>query len=82
MAAGFAYFAPFPKTATDFAELSRLGSHAGLSIGGAKANGVALGEQAKQIAANAKVVVLEDAGHWILEERPKATIDAIVDFLR
>jgi len=25
--------------------------------------------------------VLKDTGHWILEERPKETIDALVKFL-
>src|SRR5215475_11866470 len=82
MAAGFAYFASFPKTATDFAELSktRLGMPV-LSIGGAKANGVALGEQAKLVASKPTVIVIEDAGHWILEERPKETIKALTDFL-
>jgi pimeloyl-ACP methyl ester carboxylesterase len=82
MAAGFAYFASFPKTAIDFAELSktRLAVPV-LSIGGAKANGVALGAQAKLVAPEVKVVVLEDTGHWILEERPQETIAALVDFL-
>jgi pimeloyl-ACP methyl ester carboxylesterase len=82
MAAGFAYFASFPKAATDFAELAktRLDMPV-LSIGGAKANGAALGEQAKLVAANVTVVVLDDAGHWILEERPQETIKALVDFL-
>jgi pimeloyl-ACP methyl ester carboxylesterase len=83
MAAGFAYFASFPKTATDFAELSktRLAIPV-LSVGGAKANGEALGEQARLVASNVKVIVLEGAGHWIIEERPRETIDALVDFLR
>ena len=82
MAAGFAYFASFPKTATDFADLAktRLAMPV-LSIGGAKANGAALGAQAKLVAANVTVVVLEDTGHWILEERPQETIKALVDFL-
>ena len=83
MAAGFAYFASFPKTATDFAELSktRLAIPV-LSIGGAKANGAALGAQAKLVASDVKVIVLENAGHWILEESPDATIGALVDFLQ
>jgi len=82
MAAGFAYFAGFPKTATDFAELSktRLAMPV-LSIGGAKANGVALGAQAKLVASDAKVIVLDNTGHWIMEENPKETIAALVDFL-
>jgi pimeloyl-ACP methyl ester carboxylesterase len=53
-----------------------------LSIGGSKSLGVALGEQVKLISPNAKVVVLENAGHWIIEERPSETIAALVDFLR
>ena len=43
MAAGFSYFASFQKTATDFAELAKTKlAIPVLSIGGAKANGVAL----------------------------------------
>lgn len=82
MAAGFAYFAGFPKTATDFAELAktRLAMPV-LSIGGAKANGVALGAQAKLVATDVKVIVLDDTGHWIMEENPKETIGALVEFL-
>jgi len=83
MAAGFAYFASFPKTATDFSELAktRLGMPV-LSIGGAKANGPALGAQAKLIATDVTVLILEDTGHWILEERSQQTIAALVNFLQ
>ena len=83
MAAGFAYFASFPKTATDFAELAKTKlTMPVLSIGGGKANGDALGKQAKLIASNVTVVMLVDTGHWILEERPDWTIDALVTFLK
>jgi pimeloyl-ACP methyl ester carboxylesterase len=83
MAAGFAYFASFPKTAMDFAELSKVPLAVPvLAIGGAKANGVALGAQAKRVARHAKIIVLEDTGHWIMEERPRETTDALVEFLR
>ena len=83
MAAGFAYFASFPKTATDFAELAktRLAIPV-LSIGGDKANGAALGAQVKLIATDVTVVVLKDTGHWILEERPEETIPALSCFLQ
>ena len=27
------------------------------------------------------VIVLKDTGHWILEEKPKETTDALVKFL-
>ena len=82
MAAGFAYFASFPKTAMDFAELARTRlAMPVLSIGGAKANGAALGAQAKLVASDVTVIVLEDTGHWILEERPQETISALSRFL-
>jgi len=83
MAAGFAYFASFPKTATDFVELAktRLAIPV-LSIGGDKSLGDALGAQTKLIASDATVVVLKDTGHWILEERPDETITELTRFLQ
>ena len=83
MAAGFAYFASFPKAATDFAELAktRLAIPV-LSIGGDKSLGDALGAQAKLVALDVTVVVLKDTGHWILEERPEETIAALTRFLQ
>jgi len=82
MAAGFAYFASFPKTAVDFAELAktRLGIPV-LSIGGDKSLGEALGAQTKLVASDVTVIVLKDTGHWILEERPTETISALDRFL-
>jgi len=83
MAAGFAYFASFPNTATDFEVLARKQLPMPvLSIGGSKANGVALGAQAKLIAPDVKIIVIENTGHWIMEESPKETISALVDFLK
>jgi pimeloyl-ACP methyl ester carboxylesterase len=82
MAAGFAYFASFPKTAADFAKLAttRLNIPV-LSIGGDKSLGAALGDQAKLIASDVTVVVLKDTGHWIIEERPTETMSALTGFL-
>jgi len=83
MAAGFAYFASFPKTATDFAELAKTRlTIPVLSIGGAKSLGDALGAQAKLVASDATVVVLENTGHWIMEERQDETIAALTRFLQ
>jgi pimeloyl-ACP methyl ester carboxylesterase len=82
MAAGFAYFASFPKTAFDFAELAKTKlAIPVLSIGGEKANGAALGAQVKLVAPDVTVIVLKDTGHWILEERPAETIAALDRFL-
>ena len=82
-AAGFAYFASFPKTATDFAELAktRLAIPV-LSIGGEKSLGDVLGAQTKLVASDVTVVVLKDTGHWMLEERPEETIAALTRFLQ
>jgi pimeloyl-ACP methyl ester carboxylesterase len=52
------------------------------SIGGEKSLGNALAQQMKLVATNVTVVVLEETGHSILEENPKATIDALMTFLK
>ena len=52
-----------------------------LAIEGEKANGTVLGEQMKLVATNATIVVLKDTGHWVLDERPKETTDALLNFL-
>jgi pimeloyl-ACP methyl ester carboxylesterase len=52
-----------------------------LSIGGEKSLGKELGEQMKLVADNPTVIVLPNAGHWILEEKPEETTDALVNFL-
>jgi pimeloyl-ACP methyl ester carboxylesterase len=52
-----------------------------LAIGGAKSLGDAPGNQAKLVASNVTVVVLPDAGHWVLEEEPRETTDALLKFL-
>jgi len=35
----------------------------------------------KIVAVNATMIVLKNTGHWILEENPKETTDAIMKFL-
>ena len=40
-----------------------------------------LAQQMKLVADDITVVVLKGTGHWILEERPKETTDALVKFL-
>ena len=82
MRAAWAYFVSFPQAAKDFAQLSQNKlTMPVLSIGGEKSLGNQLGEQMKLVATNVTVVVLKDTGHWILEERPKETSDALVKFL-
>jgi pimeloyl-ACP methyl ester carboxylesterase len=82
MRAAWAYFASWPELAVDFAQLSQTKlTMPVLSIGGEKSLGNELAEQMKLVADNVTVVVLKDTGHWILEERPKETSDALVRFL-
>jgi len=82
MRAGWAYFVSFPQTAKDFATLSQIKlTMPVLAIGGEKANGALLGQQMKRVATDAKEIVLRNTGHWVLEENPKQTTDALMNFL-
>jgi pimeloyl-ACP methyl ester carboxylesterase len=82
MHAGWAYFVSFLQAAKDFAQLSQTKlTMPVLSIGGDKANGVALGQQVKLVATDATVIVLKNTGHWMLEENPKETTEALEKFL-
>jgi pimeloyl-ACP methyl ester carboxylesterase len=82
MRAGWAYFVSFQQAATDFAQLSRTKLNMPvLAIGGEKANGAVLGQQMKLVATNATEIVLKNTGHWVLEERPKETTEALMKFL-
>jgi pimeloyl-ACP methyl ester carboxylesterase len=82
MHAGWAYFVSFQQAAKDFAQLSQTKLPMPvLTIGGEKSLGDVLGQQARLVAPNVTVVVLKDTGHWVMEERPKETTDALVKFL-
>ena len=82
MRASWQYFVSWPQTAKDFAQMSQTKlTMPVLSIGGDKSLGEPLGEQMKFVAANVTVVIVKNSGHWILEEQPKQTTDALVKFL-
>jgi pimeloyl-ACP methyl ester carboxylesterase len=82
MRAGWAYFVSFNQAAKDFEQLSQTKlTMPVLAIGGEKANGEVLGAQAHAVASDVKVVVLKNTGHWVLEENPKETTDALISFL-
>lgn len=82
MRAAWTYFASWPQLAKDFAQLSQKKlTMPVLSIGGEKSLGNELGAQMKLVADNVTVIVLPNTGHWILEEKPKETTDALVNFL-
>jgi pimeloyl-ACP methyl ester carboxylesterase len=82
MRSGWAYFVSFQQAARDFAQLSQTKLMMPvLAIGGEKANGELLGRQMRLVASDVTVIVLKDTGHWVLEERPEETTDALVKFL-
>jgi pimeloyl-ACP methyl ester carboxylesterase len=82
MRAGWAYFGSFPQTAKDFARLAETKlSMPVLAIGGDKSLGEFLGRQMKLAASNVTAVVIEDSGHWLLEEQPDQTTRALLAFL-
>jgi pimeloyl-ACP methyl ester carboxylesterase len=82
MRAGWAYFAAWPQTAKDFEQLAQTKlTIPVLAIGGEKSLGEMLGQQMKLVATDVTVVVLKDTGHWVMEERPKETIEALMKFL-
>lgn len=82
MRAAWAYFAAWPQTASDFAELAKTKlTMPVLSIAGEKASAGTLDAQMKLVATDVKLISLKDTGHWVMEERPKETADALLSFL-
>jgi len=82
MRAGWAYFASWPDTAKDFAQMAQTKlTMPVLSIAGEKASAAILGPQMQLVATNVRLVVLKGAGHWLMEERPQETMDALDAFL-
>src|SRR6516225_9717495 len=82
MRAAWSYFVSFQGAARDFAQFSKTKlTMPVLSIGGEKANGEALAKQVKLVASNADSVTLPNTGHWVLEERPQETTDALLRFI-
>ncbi len=81
MKAGWACFVSFQQAAKDFEKLSQTKlTMPVLPVGGDKSLGDALGQQVKLVATDVTVVVEKDAGHWIMEEQAKQTMDELVKF--
>lgn len=82
MRAGWAYFAAFPQTARELAELGKTKLPMPvLVISGEKAGGSGLGQQLKLVASNVTSIVLANTGHWVLDENPTDTLAALEHFL-
>ena len=52
-----------------------------LSIAGEKASAAILGPQVKLVATTLTAVDFKDTGHWLMEERPEETMQALISFL-
>jgi pimeloyl-ACP methyl ester carboxylesterase len=82
MRAGWAYFAAWPETAKDFAQMAKTRLQMPvLAIAGEKASAATLMPQMKLVATDVTTVTLSDCGHWVLEEKPKETTAALMSFL-
>jgi pimeloyl-ACP methyl ester carboxylesterase len=82
MRSGWAYFAAWPDTAKDFAQMAKTKlAMPVLSIAGKKASSAILVPQMKLVTTNVTAVDLNDTGHWLMEERPQETMEALITFL-
>jgi len=52
-----------------------------LSIAGEKASAAILGPQMKLVTTTVTEINLKDTGHWLMEERPEETMEALIAFL-
>jgi pimeloyl-ACP methyl ester carboxylesterase len=82
MHAGFSYFAGFYKDAdANIAFAKTPLTMPVLAMGGAKSFGALMPQFARAVASNVQVSVIPDAGHWLMDENPHATIATLVAFL-
>jgi pimeloyl-ACP methyl ester carboxylesterase len=83
MHSAFNQFAAFTQDALDnkgFAAKGKLTMPV-LAIGGEKSFGSGLADEIRPVATNVTSVVIPGSGHWLMEEQPAATMDAIRGFL-
>jgi pimeloyl-ACP methyl ester carboxylesterase len=82
MHAGFSYFAAFYKDADANVIFAKKPlTMPVLAMGGAKSFGTLEPQFARAVATNVQTSVIPDAGHWLMDENPGATIAALVAFL-
>jgi pimeloyl-ACP methyl ester carboxylesterase len=83
MRAGFAQFAAFDQDATDNKAFMAEGKLAMpvLALGGEKSFGTTMAAVMRFAANDVEEGVIPDAGHWIMEENPKATVEKVRMFL-
>jgi pimeloyl-ACP methyl ester carboxylesterase len=82
MHSAFAQFLSIPKDAEDNQKvLAHKLTMPVLAIGGAKSFGANEAAVMRNAATNVTEVVIPDAGHWLMEEAPEATMKAILGFV-
>ena len=83
MRAGFLQFAAFDQDAVDnraFLAAGRLKMPL-LAVGGDRSFGATMAAVMRAAADDVREAVIQDSGHWLMEEQPAATITAIQSFL-
>jgi pimeloyl-ACP methyl ester carboxylesterase len=84
MHSGFAQFAAFDQDAIDNRAWLAAGHKLSmpiLAIGGEKSFGPMMATVMRAAATNVTPGVVPDAGHWLMEEQPKATVALVAPFL-
>jgi pimeloyl-ACP methyl ester carboxylesterase len=82
MRVGFTYFKDFNADASEDATFAKTPLQMPvLAIGGEKSFAPLMPALAKAVAANVRTSVIPDAGHWLMDENPAATIAALSAFL-
>jgi len=79
----FAQFAAFRQDAVDNQKFVAEGKLAMpvLAIGGEKSFGQGFANEIAFAATDVRALSIRDSGHWLMEEQPKATMDAIMAFI-
>jgi pimeloyl-ACP methyl ester carboxylesterase len=79
----FAQFAAFRQDAVDNQKFLAAGKlkMPVLAIGGEKSFGTGFANEIGYAAENVRPLVIRNSGHWLMEEQPEATMDAILTFL-
>jgi pimeloyl-ACP methyl ester carboxylesterase len=53
-----------------------------LAVGAEKSFGAAMADDLRFVATDVTSTVIPNSGHWLMEEQPAATMDAILGFLK
>lgn len=83
MHSAFEQFAAFSQDAIDNQQLEAKGKLAMpiLAVGGDKSYGSTMAEVMRQVATDVTPAVIENSGHWLMEEQPEATVTVLMNFL-